>query len=77
MTKNILTTYTPTITILPGRDKTEYLKLAKLQLTPKMFELLIDITVEYDTEIRDSLKNSERLEEYNKLCAVLDGDLVC
>lgn len=73
---NILTQYTPTITILPKRDQSQYIKLVKQQLTPEMFDLLIDITVEYDTEIRESLKNSDRLSVYNKLCAILDGDLV-
>lgn len=74
---NILTQYTPTITILPKRDQSQYIKLVKQQLTPEMYDLLIDITVEYDTEIRESLKNSDRLDIYNKLCSILDGELVC
>lgn len=76
MIKNILTQYNPSVTILPGRNKTEYMTLMRKQLTPELAELLIDITVEFDTEIRESLKDSARLEQYNKLCAILDGGLV-
>jgi hypothetical protein len=76
MTKNIITTYTPSITILPGKDKSEYMRIVKQQLTPEMLELLIDITVEFDTEIIQSLENTERLQHYFKLCSILDGELV-
>ena len=77
MTKNILSNYTPSITILPGKDKTAYLSLMRKQLSAELAELLIDITVEFDCEIISLLEdNPERLKQYFKLCAVLDGDLV-
>jgi len=75
--KNILLNYNPTITILPGKDKTAYMKLMREQLTPELAELLIDITVEFDKEIIEKLSgNKERLSQFFTLCAILDGDLV-
>jgi NurA-like 5'-3' nuclease len=73
---NTLTNYNPTITTLPKKEQSSYISLVKKQLTPELLELLIDITVEFDTEILESLKSSDRLQSYNKLCAILDGDLV-
>ena len=75
--KNILSNYNPTITTLPGKDKTAYLELMRKQLTPELAELLIDITVQFDSEIIELLKdNPERLSLFFKLCSNLDGDLV-
>lgn len=77
MSKNILANYTPTITILPGKDKTAYMSLMRKQLTPELAELLIDLTVEFDKEITEKLKdNPARLQQFFTLCSVLDGDLV-
>ena len=77
MTNNILSNYLPTITTLPGKDKTAYMQLMKQQLTPELAELLIDITVEFDNEIMEKLKdNKERLNQFFTLCAILDGDQV-
>ena len=75
--KNILLNYTPTITTLPGKDKTSYMQLMREQLTPELAELLIDITVEFDNEIINRLSgNKERLSQFFTLCSILDGDLV-
>jgi hypothetical protein len=74
--KNALNTYTPSVTILPGKDKTEYMSLMRKQLTPEMAELLIDITTVYQDNIINDLKDSNRLELFLTLCANLDGDLV-
>lgn len=77
MTTNILANYTPSLTILPGKDKTAAMKLIKEQLTPELVELLIDITVEFDKEIMDKLEdNPGRLQQFFTLCAILDGELV-
>lgn len=75
--KNILANYLPSITILPGKDKTAYMELMRKQLTPELAELLIDITVEFDKEILEKLKdNPKRLNQFITLCAILDGELV-
>jgi len=75
--KNILLNYNPTITILPGKDKTAYLELMRKQLTPELAELLIDITVQFDSEIIELLKdNPNHLQQFFKLCSVLDGESV-
>ncbi len=75
--KNILSNYNPSITILPGKDKTAYMELMRKQLTPELAELLIDITVEFDKEIMDKLEdNPGRLQQFFTLCAILDGELV-
>ena len=75
--KNILANYIPSITILPGQDKTAYMTLMKKQLSPELAELLIDITVEFDKEIIEKLKdNPARLNQFFTLCAILDGELV-
>ena len=72
-TMNLLTNYTPSITILPESDQTDYTNIVRNQLTPEIIELLIDITVEFDTEIIESL-SEERLKTYLKLCSILDGE---
>jgi hypothetical protein len=75
--KNILANYIPSIVTLPGKDKTAYMELMRKQLTPELAELLIDITVEFDKEILEKLKdNPKRLNQYNTLCAILDGELI-
>ena len=75
--KNILSNYYPTITTLPGKDKTAYMELMRKQLTPELAELLIDITVEFDNEIINKLKdNPKRLNQFFTLCAILDGESV-
>ena len=75
--KTALNTYTPSITILPGQDKTAYMSLMKKQLTPEMAELLIDINTHFYSDIMEILKdNPERLSLFFKLCSNLDGDLV-
>lgn len=72
-----LSVYTPSVTILPGQDKTNYMSLMRKQLTPEMAELLIDITTEYQDNIIAKLKdNPERLSLFFTLCANLDGELV-
>lgn len=71
---NILTTYKPSITTLSKKEQTQYTNLIKKQLTPEICELLIDITVQFDSEILQSL-SGDRLNNYNKLCSILDGNL--
>ena len=74
--KNAVNTYTPSITILPGKDKTAYMSLMKQQLTPEMAELLIDITTAYQDNIINDLKDNPRLQLFFTLMSNLDGDLV-
>ena len=77
MTKNILSNYTPSISQLPGKDKTAYLSLMRKQITPELADLLIDITVQFDTQIIELLEdNPERFKQYLTLCAILDGESV-
>lgn len=75
-TMNTITNYNPSITILPGKDKTAYMELMRKQLTPELAELLIDITVEFDKEIIAALQDNPRLKDYFRLCAILDGELI-
>jgi len=74
--KNALNSYVPSITILPGKDKTEYMSLMRKQLTPEMAELLIDITTVYQDNIINDLKDNPRLQLFFTLMSNLDGDLV-
>ena len=74
--KNAVNTYTPSITILPGKDKTNYMSLMRKQLTPEMAELLIDITTAYQDNIIKDLKDNPRLQLFFTLCSNLDGDLL-
>ena len=73
---NALTNYNPSITPLSKKEQSVYLKTVKQQLTPEILELIIDITVEFDTQIFESLEGTERSDLYNKLCSILDGNLV-
>ena len=75
-TMNALVNYCPSITILPGKDKTAYMKLMREQLTPEMAELLIDITTAYYGQITDELKGNPRLQLFFKLMNNLDGELI-
>ena len=72
---NILTNHKPNITTLSKKEQSIYLKTIKQQLTPQLVDLLIDITVEFDTQILESLEGTDRAELYNKLCSILDGNI--
>jgi len=72
---NTLTTYKPTITSLNKNTQKTYMKVATEQFTPELMELIVDITVQFDSEILSSLEGTDRAELYNKLCSILDGNI--
>jgi hypothetical protein len=72
---NILKEYNPTITTLSKKELITYMSVMKSQLTPEMVELLIDITVEFESEISDCVEGTPRAQLFKQLASILDGNL--
>lgn len=73
---DILSNYIPTVTNLDKKELSTYIRGIKGQLSPEILEMLIDITVEFDTEIRQKIADSPRRDVYDKICSIFDGEIV-
>ena len=63
---NILKNYNQTITKLSKKDQIEYINNIKQNLDSELFELIIDITIQFDQQIQKSLKGTKREHLFDK-----------
>ena len=71
---NILKNYNQTITKLSKKDQIEYINNIKQNLDSELFELIIDITIQFDQKIQKSLKGTKREHLFDKLNSILDNN---